>query len=99
MGDVKFFIVVYVNGLILVCNYRNKLVQVKEKLFQKFEMKDLENLHFFLGMEVERDHEQHLVYINQIRYFKEILKHFHMNCKTIRVAFDPKTKMKKNEQR
>ncbi len=51
-GDVKFFIVFYVNGLILVCNDRDKLVQVKEKLFQKFEMKDFEDLHFFLGMEV-----------------------------------------------
>jgi hypothetical protein len=70
-------------------------VQVKEKLFQKFEMKDLENLHFFLGMEVERDHEQHLVYINQIRYFKEILKHFCTNCKTIGMPLDPKTKLKK----
>jgi hypothetical protein len=53
VGDVKFFIVVYVNGLILVCNDRDKLVQVKEKLFQKFEMKDFEDLHFFLGMEVK----------------------------------------------
>jgi hypothetical protein len=30
---------------------------VKEELFQKFEMKDLGDLHFFLGMEVKRDHE------------------------------------------
>jgi hypothetical protein len=28
---------------------------VKEELSQKFEMKDLGDLHFFLGMEVERD--------------------------------------------
>jgi hypothetical protein len=42
--DVKFFIVVYVDDLILVCNNKDKLLQVKEKLFQKFEMKDLGNL-------------------------------------------------------
>ncbi len=30
--DVKFFIVVYVDDLILVCNNKNKLLQVKEKL-------------------------------------------------------------------
>jgi hypothetical protein len=28
---------------------------VKEELSRKFEMKDLGDLHFFLGMEVERD--------------------------------------------
>jgi hypothetical protein len=52
--DVKFFIVIYVDDLILVCNNKDKLLQVKEELSQKFEMKDPGNLHFFLGMEVER---------------------------------------------
>jgi hypothetical protein len=60
-------------------------------------MKDLGNLHFFLGMEVERDCAQCLLYINQIGYFKEIFKHFHMkDYKTIEVPLDPKTKLKKN---
>ncbi len=30
--DVKFFIVIYVDDLILVCNNKDKLLQVKEKL-------------------------------------------------------------------
>jgi len=53
VGDVKFFIVVYVDDLILVCNDQNNFLQIKEELSQKFEMKDLGELHFFLGMEVE----------------------------------------------
>jgi hypothetical protein len=61
-----------------VCNNKDKLLQVKEELSQKFKMKDLGDLHFFLGMEVERDHAQRLFYINQIGYLKEILKRFHM---------------------
>jgi hypothetical protein len=32
VGDVKFFIVVYVDDLILVCNNKDKLLEVKEKL-------------------------------------------------------------------
>jgi cytochrome c biogenesis protein ResB len=57
---------------------------VKEELFQKFEMKNLGDLHFFLGMEVEKDPTQRFFYINQIGYFKEILKHFRMDdCKAI----------------
>jgi hypothetical protein len=97
VGDVKFFIIVYVNDLILVCNNKDKLLQVKEKLSQKFEMKDLGDLHFFLGMEVERDHAQRLLYINQIGYLKEILKCFCMeDCKAMGVPLDPKTKLKKN---
>jgi hypothetical protein len=46
VGDVKFFIVVYVDDLILVCNDQNKLLQIKEKLNQKFEMKDLGGVAF-----------------------------------------------------
>jgi len=58
VGDVKFLIVVYVDDLILVCNNQNKLLQIKEELSQKFEMKDLGELHFFLGMDVEKNHDE-----------------------------------------
>ncbi len=58
VGDVKFFIMVYVDGLILVCNDQNKLLQIKKELSQKFEMKDLVELHFFLEMEVERNRDE-----------------------------------------
>jgi hypothetical protein len=54
-------------------------------------MKDLGELHFFLGMEVERDRAQFLLYINQIGYLKEILKYFRMeDYKAIGVSVDPK---------
>jgi hypothetical protein len=92
VGDVKFFIVVYIDDFILVCNNKDKLFQVKEKISRKFEMKDLGDLHFFLGMELERDRAQCLLYINQIGYLKEILKHFCMeDCKAIGVPPNPKT--------
>jgi hypothetical protein len=97
VGDVKVFIVVYIDDFILVYNNKDKLLQLKEEFFRKFEMKDLGDLHFFLGMEVERDRAQCLLYINQIGYVKEILKHFCMeDCKAIGVPLDPKTKLKKN---
>jgi hypothetical protein len=32
VGHVKFFIVVYVDDLILVCNIKDKILQVKEEL-------------------------------------------------------------------
>ncbi len=97
VGDVKFFIVVYVDDLILVCNDQNKLLHIKEELNQKFEMKDLRELHFFLRMEVERNRDQRLLCINQIKYLKEILKHFQMEeCKPIGVPFDPKMKLQRN---
>ncbi len=97
VGDVKFFIVVYVDDLILVCNDQNKLLQIKGELSQKFEMKDLGELHFFLGMEVERNRDERLLRINQIKYLKVILKRFRMEeCKPIGVPLDPKAKLQRN---
>jgi len=96
VGDVKFFIVVYVDDLILVCNNQNSL-RIKEELNQKFEMKDLGELHFFLGMEVERNHDERLLRINQIKYLKVILKRFGMEeCKPFGVPLDPKVKLQRN---
>ncbi len=92
-----FFIMVYVDDLILVCNNQNKPLQIKEELSQKFKMKDLGELHFFLGMEVERNHDERLLHISQIKYLKEILKHFRMEeCKPIGVPLDPKVKLQRN---
>ncbi len=97
VGDVKFFIVVYVDDFILVCNNQNKLLQIKKELNKKFEMKDLGELHFFLGMEVERNRDEQLLHINQIKYLKKILKCFQMEeCKPIGVPFDPKVKLQRN---
>ncbi len=96
VGDVKFFII-YIDDFILMCNNKDEFLQVKQKLFRKFKMKVLSDLHFFLGMEKERNHAQDLLYINQIGYLKEILKCFYMeDCIAISGPFDPKTKLKKN---
>jgi len=69
---------------------------MKEEVFRKFEMKDFGDLHFFLGMEMEKAHAR-FFYINQIGYPKEIFKCFRMeDCQAIGVPFDPKRKLKKN---
>jgi hypothetical protein len=80
-----------------MCNNKDKLLQVKKELSLKFKMKDFGDLHFFLGMEVEKDRAQRLLYINQIGYIKGIFKRFCMeDYKAIGVPFDPKIKLKKN---
>jgi hypothetical protein len=50
-----------------------------------------------LGMEVERNRDERLLRINQIKYLKEILKRFWMEeCKPIRLPFNPKVKLQTN---
>ncbi len=52
--EISNFSLFHTSMISLVCNNKDKILQVKEKLSQNFEMKDLSNLHFFLGMEVEK---------------------------------------------
>ena len=51
------FIGVYVDDLILVAKNEKQLRQVREKLSNKFDIKDLGKLKYFLGMKVEQNKE------------------------------------------
>ena len=46
----NFIICLYVDDLLLVNKDEDKLVQVKTELSQMFEMNDLGELHYFLGV-------------------------------------------------
>ncbi len=45
-------IVIYVDDLIIIGNSDENILDLKKLLKQKFEMKDLGGLHYFLGIEV-----------------------------------------------
>ena len=55
-GDI-FFIGVYVDDIILASRTLERVTEVKEALSQKFDIKDMGKLHFFLGMQVMQDME------------------------------------------
>ena len=54
MGDERVFIALYVDDLLMVWKSRKVLDLVKEKLREKFDMKDLGVATFLLGIELRR---------------------------------------------
>ena len=59
---------------------------VKQKLKEEYEMKDLGELKYFLGVQVHQDKERKLIHINQAGYNRTILERFGMtNSKTVGV--------------
>lgn len=47
-------LIVYVDDIILPDNHEAEMTRIKGVLSRKFEMKDLENLKYFMSMEVTR---------------------------------------------
>jgi hypothetical protein len=66
-----------VDDLIITGSATGLIEEIKRKLSQEFEMKDLGQLHYCLGLEVWRDNGKTL--ITQRKYTKELLKRFNMN--------------------
>jgi hypothetical protein len=71
----------HVDDLIIIGNAEKLIDETKEKLSQVFEIKDLGELHYCLGLEVWRNAGQN--FVCQSKYIKEILKRFKMDqCKS-----------------
>ncbi len=62
---VKVIIPVYVDDLTLACNNLTALNELKAPLKAKFEMRDLGELNYILGLEIHRDHSKQKIYLNR----------------------------------
>jgi len=74
----------YVDDLIITGNVDNLIKEIKEKMPQVLEMKDLGELHYCLGMEVEMDSGQ--TFLSWSKYVRSLLENFRMDkCKAAAV--------------
>eukprot|EP00794_Sanderia_malayensis_P011556 gene11556-biopygen9226 len=68
----------------------------KVELKKRFEMDDLEEINYCLGMSIKRDRRNRVLTINQNMYLKNVLKRFQMqDCKPISTPMDPNAKFMK----
>ena len=81
-GSKFIFLVLYVDATLLTSNDINLLHEIKALLFKTFEMKDLGEASFVLGIEIHRDRSQNLLGLSQRAYVDRVLKRFNMEtCK------------------
>uniref|UniRef100_A0A803KSV8 Reverse transcriptase Ty1/copia-type domain-containing protein n=1 Tax=Chenopodium quinoa TaxID=63459 RepID=A0A803KSV8_CHEQI len=64
-------LIIYVDDMIITGNDEEEISDLKRKLFQEFEMKDLGNLKYFLGIEVLRSKQG--IFIHQRKYILDLL--------------------------
>ena len=89
-------VIVYVDDLILLASSMTKMLEVKAMLKKEYEMSDLGELHYCLGVEFKRNRAARTITMNQHKYLEEVLKRFNMEeCKAIGTPLDTHEKLPK----
>ncbi|CAL8089035.1 unnamed protein product [Prunus armeniaca] len=75
-GSRFIFLVLYVDDILLTANDHNLLKNTKELLSNNFEVKDLGEAAFVLGIEIQRDRARGFLGLSQKTYIERIRKRF-----------------------
>ena len=73
------FLVLYVDDILLASSDVSLLLETKKFLSSKFDMKDLGEASFFLGIEIHRDRSKGVLGLSQKAYIEKVLKKFSMH--------------------
>jgi len=86
----------YVDDLLVRGSNVVLIEELKKEMMKVFEMTDLGEMAFFLGMEVKQIQDQ--IFICQKKYAKEILRKFRMDdCKSMSTPMNQKEKLMKDD--
>ena len=89
-------ICIYVDDLIVGGDNEAEVAHVKTLMKQEFDMKDLGELCYFLGIEIVRTKEG--IWLSQRQYALNMLSKYGMaNCKPISIPLDQNLKLRANE--
>ena len=95
-GEYLLVTIPYVDDLIILASNVIQLKWLKSQLEKEFDMSDLGELYYCLGVEFERNREAHTIIMNQKSCIEEILKYFNIqNCKPVWTPFDVNSKLLK----
>ena len=72
------FLVLYVDDILLIGNDKQVLSGVKDWLHKQFDMKDLGEANYILGIKLIRDRKNKLLALSQASYIEKILVRFNM---------------------
>ncbi|KAM1649269.1 hypothetical protein ACFX14_010564 [Malus domestica] len=91
-------LVLYVDDILLATNDTSLLDETKTLLRQNFEMKDLGEASYVLGIEIKRDRKRGLLGLSQKGYIEKVLKRFNMfSCGTTKMPISKGDKLSKTQ--
>ena len=78
VGNQFIFLVLYVDDILLASSNMKLLKETKTFLSNNFDMKDLGEASYVLGIEIKRDRKQGVLGLSQQNYISKVLKRFNM---------------------
>jgi len=82
-GSKFIILVLYVDDILLASSDKNMLHETKGFLSSNFDMKDLGDASYVLGIEIHRDRSKCILGLSQKAYIDKVLKRYNMhNCST-----------------
>ena len=83
------YLLLYVDDIIIAGDDYEKVSELKKELMNQFRMKDLGNLHSFLGVNMVRTEDE--IKLSQSTYLKKLLKRFGMEeCRPVKTPIELK---------
>jgi len=55
------------------------MTQIKNALKAAFEMTDCGDIHYFLGIQIQRDQQNHTITLSQEHFIEQVLRRFRMS--------------------
>ena len=94
---ILLIVALYVDDLLIIANDMAALNNLKMELSRRFEMKDLGEVQFCLGIQITRNRPERTIRISQAKYIEDVLRKFNMHdCKAIGTPLDANTRLSKS---
>jgi len=93
--DIVSAVDLYVNDLLIIAN-QGSIGQINDQMMKRFRMHDLGSVSIYLGMNIERNREHHMIDIRQHSYIRTVLAKFRMD-ESRPIAMQMATKLQKRK--
>lgn len=88
-------LIVYVDDIVVIENVDGEITRLKDHLAQEFEIKDLDHLKYFLGIEVAKSNKE--FFLSQRKYVLDLLRDVGMTgCKPCPARIDAYHRLKED---
>lgn len=96
-GEHRVYVLVYVDDGIII-GKKPLVAQVLKAISRAFQIKDVGELRYFLGLQLRRDRERGTIWLGQPKYARDMLERFGMtDCKSVVTPMEPNVHLAKHE--